>query len=152
MERFRLKRQQSPNPIIESKPEPPPDPDPNPHPGFENEQELDPPQNDDVAAEIPPPIPDNAVEDQKQEANFPLRPTMNEEEDPFMGLKLRRMASCVADYKGDYIDLPSRPPLLKILHKQGLVFDRKSKCKYSFISICSHISVIRTLFLLVACC
>lgn len=39
----------------------------------------------------------------------------------FMGVKVRRKASRHRDYIGDYIDVQSRPHLMKILEKQGLV-------------------------------
>lgn len=39
--------------------------------------------------------------------------------EPFLGVKVRRRASLIRDYNGDYLDVPSRPQLLKILEKQG---------------------------------
>ncbi|KAG6425656.1 hypothetical protein SASPL_116101 [Salvia splendens] len=45
-----------------------------------------------------------------------------EDLDPFMGVKVRRKASRLRDFQGDYIDIQSRPHLMKILEKQG---DRK---------------------------
>ncbi|KAL5989237.1 hypothetical protein ACLOJK_010127 [Asimina triloba] len=42
-----------------------------------------------------------------------------DEQEPFMGVKVRRKASLHRDYKGDYIDVPSHPYLIKILEKQG---------------------------------
>ncbi|KAF7827607.1 myosin ID heavy chain [Senna tora] len=105
MERFRLMRQ---NPGVDpSKP--------------------DPSKNGDVATELPSPIiqdnsnNNNIVEEEDQQEAFVPRnmSNMSEDEDPFMGLKVRRTASRIADYKGDYIDLPSRPLLSKILQKQG---------------------------------
>ncbi|XWS61278.1 hypothetical protein CRYUN_Cryun07bG0112700 [Craigia yunnanensis] len=36
-----------------------------------------------------------------------------------MGVKVRRKASLRREYKGDYLDIPSRPFLMKILQKQG---------------------------------
>ncbi|XP_054822953.1 uncharacterized protein LOC129321264 [Prosopis cineraria] len=102
MERFRLKRQA---PISECKSEPCP-------------------KNDDVVGSddpFPPQL--NIPEDDQREATARLEPTNShvyaEDEDPFMGLKLRRSASSVSDYKGDYIDMSSHPLLLKILQKQG---------------------------------
>ncbi|KAG6426551.1 hypothetical protein SASPL_110776 [Salvia splendens] len=47
---------------------------------------------------------------------------ITEDVDPFMGAKVRRKASRLRDYQGDYIDVQSRPHLMKILQKQG---DRK---------------------------
>ncbi|XP_057484934.1 uncharacterized protein LOC130771334 [Actinidia eriantha] len=51
-----------------------------------------------------------------------LRPSgsnVTEDQEPFMGVKVRRKASRHRDYRGDYIDVPSRPYLMKILDKQG---------------------------------
>lgn len=39
--------------------------------------------------------------------------------DPFMGEKVRRKASFHRNYIGDYLDVPSRPYIMKILEKQG---------------------------------
>lgn len=36
-----------------------------------------------------------------------------------MGVKVRRKTSLHRDYKGDYLDVPSQPYLMKILNKQG---------------------------------
>lgn len=44
-----------------------------------------------------------------------------EDLDPFMGVKVRRKASRLRDFQGDYIDIQSRPHLMKILEKQGLI-------------------------------
>ncbi|KAF5176766.1 myosin IB heavy chain [Thalictrum thalictroides] len=53
-----------------------------------------------------------------------MKPSNNESEDqePFMGMKVRRRASLHRDYRGDYLDVPSQSSLMKILDKQG---DRK---------------------------
>ena len=51
-----------------------------------------------------------------------LRPAgsnVTEDQEPFMGVKVRRKASRHRDYRGDYVDVPSRPYLMKILDKQG---------------------------------
>ncbi|KAL1824058.1 hypothetical protein ACET3Z_010836 [Daucus carota] len=40
-------------------------------------------------------------------------------QEPFMGVKVRRKASFVRDYRGDYLDVASIPFLEKILEKQG---------------------------------
>ncbi|XP_022922400.1 myosin IB heavy chain-like [Cucurbita moschata] len=51
-----------------------------------------------------------------------LRPSdgnVTEDQEPFMGIKVRRKASLHRDYKGDYIDVPSNQFLMKILKKQG---------------------------------
>ncbi|XP_060203783.1 uncharacterized protein LOC132632018 [Lycium barbarum] len=46
--------------------------------------------------------------------NLKLRPS-EEDQEPFMGVKVRRKASI----HRDYLDVPSRPYLIKILEKQG---------------------------------
>ncbi|KAL0341000.1 UNVERIFIED_CONTAM: Myosin ID heavy chain [Sesamum radiatum] len=54
-----------------------------------------------------------------------LRPSnsnVTEDQEPFMGVKVRRRASRNRDYIGDYLDVQSRPFVMKILEKQG---DRK---------------------------
>ncbi|WMV20664.1 hypothetical protein MTR67_014049 [Solanum verrucosum] len=51
-----------------------------------------------------------------------LRPSdsnITEDQEPFMGVKVRRKASIHRDYIGDYVDVPSRPYLMRILEKQG---------------------------------
>ncbi|KAI4330921.1 hypothetical protein MLD38_029158 [Melastoma candidum] len=45
--------------------------------------------------------------------------SVTEDQEPFMGMKVRRKASLHRDYKGDYLDVPSHPFLMKILQKQG---------------------------------
>ncbi|KAJ7959271.1 myosin heavy chain-related [Quillaja saponaria] len=60
-------------------------------------------------------------ENEEQE-RFRLRPSesnLTEDQEPFMGMKVRRSASRHRDYKGDYLDVPSHPYLMKILQKQG---------------------------------
>ncbi|CAL9008819.1 unnamed protein product [Prunus brigantina] len=44
---------------------------------------------------------------------------VTEDQEPFMGVKVRRKASFRREYKGDYIDVRSNPYLMKILQKQG---------------------------------
>ncbi|KAK7255764.1 hypothetical protein RIF29_29183 [Crotalaria pallida] len=44
---------------------------------------------------------------------------VSDDQEPFMGIKVRRKASLHRDYKGDYLDVPSHPFLMKILQKQG---------------------------------
>ncbi|KAK7293449.1 hypothetical protein RJT34_16315 [Clitoria ternatea] len=44
---------------------------------------------------------------------------VSDDQEPFMGIKVRRKASLHRDYKGDYVNVPSHPFLIKILHKQG---------------------------------
>lgn len=64
----------------------------------------------------------NGDDDQGGEGSFKLRPSDSnemEDQEPFMGVKVRRKASRIRDYKGDYIDLPSRHYIMKILEKQG---------------------------------
>ncbi|GLU21205.1 hypothetical protein SLE2022_373580 [Rubroshorea leprosula] len=66
---------------------------------------------------------DDGVEDGGQQENgMRLRPSDNnvtEDQEPFMGVKVRRKASLHRDYRGDYLDVPSHPFLMKILQKQG---------------------------------
>lgn len=79
----------------------------------------------------PEPVPrydyadDDTPDDDGAEINdgLRLRPSNSnviENLQPFMGVKVRRRASRLRDYIGDYIDVPSRPHLMKILDKQGL--------------------------------
>ncbi|CAL1404798.1 unnamed protein product [Linum trigynum] len=44
---------------------------------------------------------------------------VSDDQEPFMGVKVRRKASLHREVKGDYIDVPSHPRLMKILQKQG---------------------------------
>ncbi|KAK3014965.1 hypothetical protein RJ639_036129 [Escallonia herrerae] len=56
------------------------------------------------------------------EGSLKLRPSegnVTEDQEPFFGVKVRRKASLHRDYRGDYLDVPSRPYLMKILEKQG---------------------------------
>ncbi|KAJ4971734.1 hypothetical protein NE237_004833 [Protea cynaroides] len=58
----------------------------------------------------------------KAENGTQFKPPQNniaEDQEPFMGMKVRRRASLHRDYKGDYLDVPSQPYLMKILEKQG---------------------------------
>ncbi|KAM2921560.1 hypothetical protein COP2_043285 [Malus domestica] len=51
-----------------------------------------------------------------------LRPSggnVTEDQEPFMGVKVRRKASFRREYRGDYIDVRSNPYLMKVLQKQG---------------------------------
>ncbi|XP_068644609.1 uncharacterized protein [Aristolochia californica] len=53
---------------------------------------------------------------------LPLRPSNKndpEDQEPFMGVKVRREASLQKDYSGDYLNVQSDPFLMKILEKQG---------------------------------
>ncbi|KAI3956398.1 hypothetical protein MKX01_016811 [Papaver californicum] len=52
----------------------------------------------------------------------PSENNVSEDQEPFMGIKVRRRASLHRDYRGDYLDVPSQYALMKILDKQG---DRK---------------------------
>ncbi|XP_059629119.1 uncharacterized protein LOC132271684 [Cornus florida] len=61
-------------------------------------------------------------DDNGEEGSLKLRPSdsnVTEDQEPFMGVKVRRKASIHRDYRGDYLDVPSRPYLMKILEKQG---------------------------------
>ncbi|KAH8492065.1 hypothetical protein H0E87_021594 [Populus deltoides] len=44
---------------------------------------------------------------------------VSDDQEPFMGVKVRRKASRHRDIKGDYLDVPSHSYLMKILQKQG---------------------------------
>ncbi|KAJ0099469.1 hypothetical protein Patl1_20299 [Pistacia atlantica] len=60
--------------------------------------------------------------DEGDDNSMRMRPSQNnvtESQEPFMGVKVRRKASLHREYKGDYIDVPSRPYLMKIMEKQG---------------------------------
>ncbi|XP_057951122.1 uncharacterized protein LOC131145958 isoform X2 [Malania oleifera] len=77
--------------------------------------------------ESPPPRfdddpPETPVDGDNRRGSLRLRPSPNnvtEDQEPFMGVKVRRKSSLHRDYKGDYLDVPSRPYLIKILEKQG---------------------------------
>ncbi|KAK9293213.1 hypothetical protein L1049_021202 [Liquidambar formosana] len=79
--------------------------------------------------ESQPPRYDHANEDPSEtpkdnddrRSGYKLRPSKNvtEDQEPFMGVKVRRRASLHRDYKGDYLDVPSHPYLMKLLQKQG---------------------------------
>ncbi|KAI3471193.1 hypothetical protein Pfo_027856 [Paulownia fortunei] len=73
------------------------------------------------------PPPDETLDDDGADGSgsLKLRPSnsnVTEDLEPFMGVKIRRKASRHRDYVGDYLDVQSRPHLMKILEKQG---DRK---------------------------
>lgn len=81
------------------------------------------------AAEAPPPRNDSVDEETLDDdsadgrGSLKLRPSQSnatEDLEPFMGVKVRRKASRIRDYLGDYLDVQSRPYLMKILEKQGL--------------------------------
>lgn len=40
-------------------------------------------------------------------------------QEPFMGMKVRRKASLHREYRGDYLDVPSNGFLMRILEKHG---------------------------------
>ena len=48
--------------------------------------------------------------------------SLTEDQEPFMGVKVRRKTSFHREYRGDYVDVPSHPYLMKILQKQGHTF------------------------------
>lgn len=56
--------------------------------------------------------------DREEETRARFQPP-TEDQEPFMGVKARRITSLHRDYNGDYLDVPSYPFLLKLLHKQG---------------------------------
>ncbi|KAK9094359.1 hypothetical protein Scep_025828 [Stephania cephalantha] len=49
----------------------------------------------------------------------PSENNVTEDQEPFMGVKVRRKASLHRDYRGDYLDVPSQSSLMKILEKHG---------------------------------
>lgn len=61
-------------------------------------------------------------DDAEPEGMLRLTPNISnvsEDQEPFMGVKVRRKSSLRRYAKGDYIDVPSNPFLMKILKKQG---------------------------------
>lgn len=66
--------------------------------------------------------PNDGGQEDREENGMRLRSSgskVTEDQEPFMGVKVRRKASRHRDYRGDYVDVPSRPYLMKILEKQG---------------------------------
>ncbi|KDP22182.1 hypothetical protein JCGZ_26013 [Jatropha curcas] len=64
----------------------------------------------------------NGIDDKGEESRLRLKPSgsnVSDDQEPFMGIKVRRKASLHRDAKGDYLDVPSRSHLMKILQKQG---------------------------------
>lgn len=74
-----------------------------------------------VQIEDPQPTRYDDDEDEEEEGSIKLRPSekVTEDQEPFMGVKVRRKASLHRDYKGDYLDVPSQPFLMKLLAKYG---------------------------------
>lgn len=65
---------------------------------------------------------DGAGAGAQHDGGMRVRPSdgsVSEDQEPFMGVKVRRKTSLHREYKGDYIDVPSHPFLMKILQKQG---------------------------------
>ncbi|KAL6574514.1 hypothetical protein OROMI_011799 [Orobanche minor] len=81
-------------------------------------------QND-VAGDPPPQFGDEEtlIDDSADGSGIVrLRPSnsnVTDDLEPFMGVEARRKASRHRDYIGDYLDVQSRPYLMKILEKQG---------------------------------
>lgn len=72
---------------------------------------------------------DDPQEDGEEEYSLRLKPSISnvtDDQEPFMGFKVRRKASLHRDFKGDYLDVPSHPFLMKILQKQGLFYGLRS--------------------------
>ncbi|KAJ4850377.1 hypothetical protein Tsubulata_017618 [Turnera subulata] len=68
------------------------------------------PQNDD----------DEAAEEENDKTRLSTSGSnVSDDQEPFMGVKVRRKASRHRDVKGDYIDVPSHPNIMKVLQKQG---------------------------------
>lgn len=83
-------------------------------------------------------------DDEEEEVNsygsIKLRPSeknITEDQEPFMGVKVRRKASLHRDYKGDYLDVPSYPFLMKVIAKQGELccLIRLIFCWFGFIAV-----------------
>lgn len=47
---------------------------------------------------------------------------VSEDQEPFFGVKVRRKASILRDYRGDYLQVASTPFLFNLIQKQGLFF------------------------------
>ncbi|XP_059454487.1 uncharacterized protein LOC132184759 [Corylus avellana] len=62
---------------------------------------------------------DGVEEDENGMRLRPSNSNVTDDQEPFMGVKVRRKASLHRDYKGDYIDVASHPFLIKLLQKQG---------------------------------
>lgn len=65
---------------------------------------------------------DDVDGDEGDDSRMRLKPSgsnVSEDQEPFMGIKVRRKASLHRDVKGDYIDVPSNPYLMKTLQKLG---------------------------------
>lgn len=66
------------------------------------------------------------TEQQRDEDEHPgmLKPqsslSSTDEQEPFMGMKMRRRSSMYRPYKGDYLDVASNDRIKKLLSKQGL--------------------------------
>ncbi|KAL4280008.1 hypothetical protein GQ457_03G014050 [Hibiscus cannabinus] len=76
--------------------------------------------------ESQPPKYDDDVND--EENGMRLRPSgsnVTEDHEPFMGIKVRRKASLRREFRGDYLDVPSRPFLMNIfpIHSKHLKCD-----------------------------
>ncbi|KAK4770275.1 hypothetical protein SAY87_030807 [Trapa incisa] len=77
-----------------------------------------------VQIDQPQPLPkfDSAGEDSEEEQSLRLKPSLSnvtDDQEPFMGFKVRRKASLHRDSRGDYLDVRSHPFLMRILQKQG---------------------------------
>ncbi|KAI3517705.1 hypothetical protein L1887_16922 [Cichorium endivia] len=62
---------------------------------------------------------DNTKSDLGSDEPTPSDGNVTEDHDPFSGGKVRRKASIARSFRGDYVDVRSKPYLLKILEKQG---------------------------------
>lgn len=83
-------------------------------------EESEPPKYDDVEDEDQ----DDDEDDDNSMRQRPPENNVTEDQEPFMGIKVRRKASLHRDYKGDYLDVASHPYLMKILQKQGHLFGK----------------------------
>ncbi|KAM6555656.1 hypothetical protein CsatB_002675 [Cannabis sativa] len=65
---------------------------------------------------------DETLDNENSGGGRRLRPSgsnVSEDQEPFMGVKVRRKTSFHREYRGDYIDIPSHSYLLKLLQKHG---------------------------------
>ncbi|KAL7586948.1 hypothetical protein Lser_V15G35852 [Lactuca serriola] len=67
----------------------------------------------------------DTIDDDKEKIDLgsdeptPSDGNVTEDHDPFAGGKVRRKASIARSFRGDYVDVRSKPYLMKILEKQG---------------------------------
>ncbi|XP_020518187.1 myosin IC heavy chain isoform X2 [Amborella trichopoda] len=74
---------------------------------------------DSEATAPPPPPPPDASASFSRVLRRQTATSVTEDQEPFMGVKVRRRTSLHREYKGDYLNVPSNPYVMKILEKQG---------------------------------